>query len=130
MTTFGTVEGWAAYASKRGTAVLQDGAASAALVRASDYIRTTYPDAITEPLPDAVVEATYVAAGYELATPGFWSKVWTEGDRKVLTEANGIKWTVVGSGAGMGAAIPRSTLIEGLLAGLVGAKYFPGVLVV
>ena len=61
-----------------------------------------------------VEEASYVAAGLELETPGFFSKTWTAAEQKVLTEVRGIKWTVTGNASGTYAAMPVSTLIDAL----------------
>lgn len=114
--------GWRAYAAARGNqapTVAADDVAGAALVRASDHIRYAY---VARLLPGydeslAVVEpATYEAANLELATPGFFSKVFTPGEQKVLTQAGDIKWTVVGDASKPGAATPVSTLIEAMFA--------------
>ncbi|PHR83105.1 hypothetical protein [Henriciella sp.] len=76
---YGTVEDWRTYATERGDSApseATDAAASAALVRASDYIEFHYvrhfvlPCTADMPL---VARAAYIAASLELATPGFFS---------------------------------------------------------
>lgn len=129
---FGSLAGWRAYATARGdnapTAAADD-VAGAALVRASDHILYQY---VANLLPGydetlAVVEpATYVAASLELATPGFFSKTYTPGEQKVLTEVKGIKWTVVGDASKAGSATPTSTLIEAMFAPYISDTGAPG----
>lgn len=92
-------------------------AASAALVRASDYIRAHYVARLAPGYDESlqeVIDATYIAAGIEVETPGFFSKTYTEAERKVLTKVEGISWTVTGQN-GPDAMAPRSTLIEAKL---------------
>lgn len=124
---YGTIADWRSYATARGDsapASAADADATAALVRASDYIRIRYvanllpaydttlqPTGYDYPL---VEEATYIAAGLELATPGLFSKTFTEAERKVLTEVKGIKWSVVGDGSKTYSAFPTSTLIDAM----------------
>lgn len=84
MALYGTVADWITYAGARGTVVANDAASAAALQRASDYIRTRYVIP-REPEYDAdspeVIEGSYMAAAYELATPGFFAAVFTPGER-------------------------------------------------
>lgn len=125
---YGDLSGWRAYALARGNnapTAAEDGAATAALVRASDYIRFRYvanllagydpltftPPGYTAPL---VVEATYVAAAFELTTPGFFSKTYTASEQKVLTAVGQIKWTVTGDSSKSYAGMPTSTLIDAM----------------
>lgn len=124
---YGTIADWRAYATARGNSAptdASDGDATAALTRASDMIRLRYvplllsgygvdftPTGSDLPL---VEEASYIAAGLELETPGFFSKTWTAAEQKVLTEVRGIKWTVTGNASGTYAAMPVSTLIDAL----------------
>lgn len=124
---YGTIAGWRAYALARGDSKpteATDANATAALTRASDYIRFRYvaillpgygidftPAGYDMPL---VEEATYIAASYELATPGFFSKTYTASEQKVLTEVKGIKWTVTGDSSKTYAAMPTSTLIAAM----------------
>lgn len=115
---------WITYAAARGTTVEDDADSAAALVRAGDMVRLRYvpnllpgygvdftPEGSDYPLVD---EATYIAAGYELATPGFFSKTYTAAEQKVLTGVGDIKWTVTGDTSGTYAAMPSSTLIDAL----------------
>lgn len=127
---FGTIADWRAYALARGDSAptnATDVAATAALVRASDHIQFAYVaqflPGYDETEPEVEI-ATYEAAGYELATPGFFSKVYTPGDRKVLTKVDAIQWTVIDSTDSINAfdnATPTSTRIAAML-----AKYMPG----
>jgi len=119
---YGSLAGWRAYAAARGNnapTAAADAVAEAALVRASDHIRYRY---VANLLPGydetlAVIEpATYEAANLELTTPGFFSKVFTPSQQKVLTQAGSIKWTVVGNASKAGSAQPLSTLIEAMFA--------------
>lgn len=118
---YGTIAAWRVYATARGAtapALASDPLATAALLRASDYIRFSYVTRMGDLSADALLaidEAAYIAAGYELTTPGFFSATYTEGDRKVLTEVKGIKWTVVGEAKDGRGMAPTSTLIDGLL---------------
>lgn len=124
---YGTLEGFRAYALARGDSAptdATDGLATAALVRASDMIRLRYvpnllagydvdfiPTGSDLPLVD---EAAYIGASFELATPGFFSKTFTEAEQKVLTGVGPIKWTVTGSTSGVYSSMPSSSLIDGL----------------
>jgi hypothetical protein len=124
---YGSLAGWRAYAEARGNSAptsAEDGVATAALVRGSDMIRLRYVanllpgyDATFTPagfdLP-LVEEAAYIAASLELATPGFFSKTYTEAEQKVLTGVGPIRWTVTGNASGTYAAMPVSTLIDAL----------------
>jgi hypothetical protein len=134
---YGNVTDWITYAGLRGTTVANDAASAAAFIRGSDYIRTSYvirwniDDTDADALA-ALVEAEYIAAGYELATPGIFSGTYTPAQTKVLTEVKGIKWTVVGNtgrdltAADMQAHVPA---IEALLYPWVG-QVIPGIMVV
>jgi hypothetical protein len=133
---YGSLEGAATYHSDRGNAAwaaaATDALRTAALVRASDYIKYRYVVNLAcdygDDLPE-VEQATYVAALLELAMPGFFSKTYTEAEQKVLTEVKGIKWTVTGKTGGAFSAVPTSTLIEAMLGPYL-AKPMPAVLVV
>lgn len=122
MAGYGSLEGWRAYALARGDSAPTNAAdvdAQAALLRASDDVRYRYVASLLPGLDDTleVVEpATYVAASLELATPGFFSRTYTPGEQKVLTEVKGIKWTVVGDASKSFAAAPTSTLIDAMFA--------------
>lgn len=124
---YGTIAGWRAYSTARGDnapTAAADAAATAALVRASDYVRFRYVanllagyDATFTPtghdLP-LIEEGAYIAASFELATPGFFSKTYTASEQKILTEVKGIRWTVTGSARGTYSAMPTSTLLDAL----------------
>ena len=124
---YGTIADWRAYATARGNSApadAPDGDATAALMRASDMIRLRYvplllsgygvdftPTGSDLPL---VEEASYIAAGLELETPGFFSKTYTASEQKILTQVQSIRWQVVGDAKGTYAAMPVSTLIDAL----------------
>lgn len=115
----GTASGLRAYADARGVitpALGIDSLVDQALVRANDYIQSHYIarfyDASLASGPN-VEAATYEAALYELDKPGFWTKVYTPGERKVLTEMEGIRWTLLPSSGDNPA--PVSTRIDALL---------------
>lgn len=136
---YGTVEAFRTYAAARGNMKPTDTASNAiveqALLRASDYIRTRYVtqhylDDTDADMLAALTEATYIAAAYELETPGFWAKVYTPAQQKVLTEVAGVKWTVVGSGANPNNMLPTSPAIEGLLFGYVSMGWQPAIMVI
>lgn len=116
-----TVAGWIAYAALRGDVVADNAASAAALVRAGDYIRTRYVLRFSADYDDTapqVEEATYIAAKYELATPGFWATTYTPATAKVLTEVKGIKWTPIaaqGAVPGADGMLPVSPAIDALL---------------
>ena len=110
-----TVAEWVAFAADRGDTIANDAASAAALVRASDYIARFYTNRLTRTAPEDVTDkATYIAAGFELATPGFFSKTFTPDQQKVLTKAGDIQWTARGNASGADAATPISTSIEAL----------------
>ena len=119
---YGTVTDWIAYAVLRGNVVADDVLSVQALQRASDYIRTRYVLRLAPAFDEnseAVLEATYLAAGYELDTPGFWSTTFTASSSKVLTKVGDISWTPIGvSGmAGADAMLPTSPAIDALFFG-------------
>jgi len=116
---YGTVADWIAYAALRGLVVIDDAASAAALVRASDYIRTRYVIRFSDEYDGttpAVIEANYIAAAYELETPGFWAKTFTGSQVKVLTGVGDIRWTPVDTGMnGVDAMQPTSPAIDAML---------------
>lgn len=116
---YGTVAGWVTYAGLRGLTVADTPASAQALVRASDYIRTRYVMRFLADYDDTapeVEEATYIAAAFELTTPGFWATTFTPSQVKVLTGVGSIKWTPVTSGKGdADDMLPTSPAIEALL---------------
>lgn len=116
----GTLDGFRAWAADRGDqapTAAPDADATAALVRASDHMEFHYMPRFRAGLgADApnVEPATYELARLELATPGLFSRVFTPGERKVLTEADGIKWTVLDDGSE--ASAPVSSRVEAMMA--------------
>lgn len=120
MAGYGSLAGWRDYALDRGDTAptdAQDAVALAALLRASDHIKYRYVANLApgyDETLEVVEPATYVAASLELATPGFFSRTYTPGEQKVLTEVKGIKWTVVGDASKSFAAAPTSTLIDAM----------------
>lgn len=128
---YGSLAEWRAYALARGNnapTVANDTVAGAALTRASDHILYRYVANLLPGYDDtlAVVEpATYEAANLELATPGFFSKTFTPGEQKVLTEVRGIKWTVVGDASKSYSASPTSTLVDAMFAPYISDRDAP-----
>lgn len=121
---YGTLAGWRAYALARGNSAptdAEDADASAALLRAQDYIKYTYVAYFYSQFTDDLEEvefAVYEAASYELTTPGFFTTVYTPSQQSILTEVDGIKWTPVannGSPEAFANASPTSTRIEAML---------------
>ena len=109
-----------------------DDDATAALQRASDYIRTRYvlPLGLSG-TADNVIEATHIAAGYELTTPGFWTTTFTPAQAKVLTGAGSIRWTVQGNasmGKGYETQVPVSPAIDALFGGTSNSGLYLGVI--
>lgn len=135
MTIYSTIADWRAYALARGNSAptsASDDDASAALQRASDYIRTRYVLPLSlSGTADNVIEATHIAAGYELTKPGFWSTTFTPAQQKVLTEVKGIKWTVSGNATmekGFNGQVPVSPAIDALFGGTSNSGLFLGVI--
>lgn len=129
---YGTLAAFRAYAAQRGNAAptaAPDAEATAALVRASDYIRTRYVIRFIAGFDSTlaeVEEATYIAAQRELATPGFWSKTYTPGEAKTLVQVDTIQWQPndrVGRGVyGADLVVPVDGMIEALLARYTGSN--------
>lgn len=128
---YGTLAAFRAYATERGNAAptaASDADATAALVRASDYIRTRYVIRFIAGFDSTlaeVEEATYIAAQRELATPGFWSKTYTPGEAKTLVQVDSIQWQPndrVGKGVyGADLVVPVDAMIDALLARYAGS---------
>lgn len=135
---YGNITDWRAYALARGNVApseADDAEALASLQRASDYIRTRYVIRYgLDPMSENVIEATYIAAGYDQSAPGFWSKTYTPAEAKVLTKAGKIGWTLAGytssSGSAADAMLPLSPAIEALLMGAGASKHGIGAMVV
>ena len=123
---YGTLAGFRAYAVARGNTApttASDADATAALVRATDYVRARYIANLVSPnaydtVPSGYAlpfgeEGAYIAAAFEVATPGFFSKTYTPAQQKVLTKAGGVSWSVVGNGADMiYGSSPTSTQLD------------------
>lgn len=112
-----TLETWIAYAAARGQTVANETASDHALQRATDFVTYRYVANLL-PAYDAslpVVEpAIYEAARLELATPFVFSKVYTPAEQKVLTELDGIKWTLAGSSAEPYSSAPTTPLLDSM----------------
>ena len=70
-------------------------------------------------VPEAVKHAIIEAAVIEARTPGALSPVSTPATDKVLVGAGKLTWERVRGASGPDAHMPRSAIIDGLLAGLV-----------
>jgi hypothetical protein len=120
---FVTVAGLIAYLGLRGRVVADETATTQALYRGSDYIRTGYvlrlAPTFTATSPE-VIEAAYIAASYELTTAGFWSKVYTPAQVRVISKVEGISFRPAASGDNGDARshVPRSPAIEALFTGM------------
>jgi hypothetical protein len=131
--SYGTVAGWITYAAARGVTVADTAASAAALQRAADYIRYHYVAQFLPPHDETAPEvepATYEAAAYELAEPGFFAKTYTPAQQKVLTGVEGIRWTVTGSTDSADAwanAAPTVTKVAAMLDPYMPGKYRVGV---
>ncbi|CAM3778516.1 hypothetical protein [Litorimonas haliclonae] len=117
---YGNLTDWRAHALARGNSApteANDAEALAALQRASDYIQYRYVAILAQGYDEtlSVVEpATYEAARLELATPGLFTKTFTQSEQKVLTGVDSIRWTVTGKADGTHSAMPVSTLIHAM----------------
>lgn len=122
---YGTLTAFRAYATARGDnapTTAADDVATAALVRASDYIRTRYVVRMgaTMPEQDALIEeAAYIAARREVATPGFWSTTFSATQAKSLVQAGALRWQPVDAKAfglsGRDMVTPIDPAIDALL---------------
>lgn len=124
MPVYGNIAGWRAYALDRGNSAPTDAAdtlVSPSLQRASDYIRTRYVIRLGLSATDeTVVEATYIAAAYDLDNPGFWATAFTPSEATVLTKVEGISFTPIDVGssdAGLDQMLPVSPAIDALFMG-------------
>ena len=126
---YGTIADWRTYAEERGSSAptnADDADATAALVRASDYIKYEYVSRLTsgyDETLDVVELATYEAANHELTTVGFWVKAFTPSEQRIVTRVGEISFQPVGESTGkVGFSTPRSTLIERMFAPYVTAR--------
>ena len=119
--SYGTLANWRAYATARGNsapASASDTLANQALLRGQDYIQFTYVQRFASGYDSTapnVEAATYEAAILELATPGFFTKTYTEAEKKVLTGLDSMSWTMIGKVKADRSYAPRSSKIEALL---------------
>lgn len=116
--SYGTTADWITYAAARGKTVTAGALADQALQRAQDYIQFTYVQRFAAGYDSSaanVEAAVYEAANLEMASPGFFSKTYTEADRKVLTGLDALSWTFVGKVRDDRSYAPRSSKIEALL---------------
>lgn len=95
---YGTVAGFIAYANARGNEAPADDIAlsTAALQRASDYVRARYVAYLLPGYDDTlpqVTEAAYVIASEELADPNTFATFYTANTSKTLVQAGQIKWS-------------------------------------
>lgn len=126
---YGTLEGADVFHAARGNAEWTAADAvlkGQALERASDYIEARYGHLTA--LEEVFAKATYIAGGYELSRPGFFSVVHHPDDtRKVLVGVDTIKWEVLkGAEPATGVLMPTSTLIDSLFARYEGAGLASG----
>ena len=84
------------------------------------------PDAV----PVRVVSSSYEAALIELRTPGFFSKTFTESEKKVLVKVQSISWVYTGNSKGDRSSSPTSTVIDNLLAPILTPDDLPAALIV
>jgi hypothetical protein len=121
---YGTVADWQEYASARGNtapSAADAGTASAALERASDYMRARYVLRLAEGYDEThadVIEATYIAASLELDTPGLFGGAYKPADAKVLTGVGELRWDRM-PGSRTGDLRPVVPGVEDLLAPLL-----------
>ena len=118
----GNIADFRTYQAERGNTAptdATDDAATQALVRGSDYVTRAF-DLIVEETDSRVVEAAYIAAGYELTTPGFFSQ---PGSDKILTRVGEIEWTVNnGKGSNLDSMSPYEEIKAVLRGAIVGSQ--------
>ncbi len=125
----GTLADFRTFATARGNSApvaASDADATAALVRATDYIQLRYVNlfrtgcsgtdiATGYNLLTLAEVGAYIAAQFELTTADFFNQTYTPSQQKALTGAGSIRWTVVGDKAnGAFSSSPTSTLLESL----------------
>jgi len=135
MTVYSNITDWRAYALARGDSAptgATDTNANAALQRASDYIRTRYALLLgLSGTAENVIEATHIAAGFELSTSGFWSTTFTPAQQRTLVGVGEIRWQVSGNATmekGYNAQLPVSPAIDALFGGTSNTGLFLGVM--
>lgn len=114
----GTLAGFRTYHDDRGNSAptsASDADATAALVRGSDYVRRAF-SLIVEETDTRVIDAAYIAGGFEIAEAGFFSKT---GSDKILTQVGDIHWTVNAGGATNRDSLTPRDMIAAVLRGAV-----------
>lgn len=114
----GNVTDFRAFHTERGNSApadAQTAAATAALVRGADYVRRAFSLTVEE-TDSRVIEAAYVAAGFELTESGFFSKA---GADRILTKVDGVEWTVNTGGATNRDSLTPRKMIAAILRGAV-----------
>lgn len=118
----GTLAGFREYHDDRGNSAptaASDADATAALVRGSDYVRRAFR-LIVEETDARVIDAAYVAGGFEVAESGFFSK---NGADKILTQVGDIQWTVnTGGTTNRDSLTPRDMIAAILRGAVVGSQ--------
>jgi hypothetical protein len=122
---YGTLTDFRAYALERGDnapTAATDPDATAALVRASDYIRTRYVlrmGTTTAQQDLDIIEATYIAGRREIAKPGFWTASYTPSQVKTLVQVDSIRWQAADGAktglTGRDLMVPMDPAIDALL---------------
>lgn len=75
---------------------------------------------LIEGVPFEVVNATTEMAVRELANPGSLSPDVVEAQQKVLTKVEGLEWDVISASTGAEAQRPSLTVVDDILASLIG----------
>lgn len=131
---YGSVEEWRVYATARGNAApaeASDPVASAALQRASDYVYYHYEKKAFTAIPEELLNAAaYEVANVELSSPGFFRKAYTPAEVKVLTEVDGIKWTVIGEVTDAASMMPTLGIVESMLEDYIGRAKGVGIMAI
>ena len=126
--SYGDLAGANTYHAARGNTAWDgsDTVKTQALTRAQDYIRTVYVQRFAAGYDESATDvdsATYEAALIELQTPGFFSRTYTEAERKVLTKLDSIEWQLTGASETSRDMTPTSTKIEAYLWRYIARSY-------
>lgn len=95
--------------------------------RAVDRFGNSIPE---ESVPTRVVSASYEAALVELRTMGFFSKIFTESEKKVLTKVQSLSWTYIGKNKDNRSSSPTLTVIDNILSPILVPDDLPAALFV
>jgi len=117
------VASFVTYASERALtgADASEADLSSALLRAQDHLAFNYLNRVVRPVPENVQDAAiYQLMVQEVATPGFYTKTYTQDGRKTLTEVDGIVWKPIANGNQWqnpleDRTVPVNSLVEGML---------------